>query len=122
MKKNRLVLFALLVVGVQVVKAQEVNYSLVKPVVVNSKEVTSKKTQEQVKTPETTTNMVTTTYHVKNIEYYTKFIQALEVKKEAMKSSPYYNTKAEETGWYEKIDKEIAIAKQELLKLEDNEK
>ena len=122
MKKNNIVLLVLFIVGLQVAKAQEVKYTLVKPVVVNSAEIAPQQHQEQVEIPESTTNMVTTTYRVKNKEYYTKFIDALEVKKEAMKSSPYYNSKAEETGWYEKIDKEIAKARQELLKLEENEK
>lgn len=55
--------------------------------------------------------------NVKDVNYYNHFIEALEVKREYVMNDPEEKAKAEETGWFKKIDFEIAKAKIEREKL-----
>ncbi len=92
----------------KIVKATEINSAL--------------NTQTQEEPVTIIENMVTKTYLVKNEEYYTSFINALEVKKEIISNDSILKQKAEEDGWFIRINSEIEKAKLEKLKLVRHEK
>ena len=54
---------------------------------------------------------------IKDYKYYNKFIKALEAKREYVMNNPEEKAIADETGWFEQIDGEIAKAKLEREKL-----
>jgi hypothetical protein len=112
----KIVLSIFLIVSVNALFCQEIK--LVKPQVINSNEVVTPQT-ERITVLE---NAVTKTYLVKNEEYYTLFIKALEGKKKYLQNDSALNTKAETIGWYNKVNAEIEKAEIELLKLKDNDK
>jgi len=94
------------------------NNRIVKATEINSAEII----QPKEKTLTVIENQVTKTYLVKNEEYYTRFIEALEGKKEYISSNPDLKLKAEGEGWFNKINSEIEKAKVERSKLVHHEK
>lgn len=54
---------------------------------------------------------------VKDVNYYNYFINALEIKREYVLNNPTEKAIADEKGWFEQIDSELAKAKLERDKL-----
>lgn len=92
------------------------SYTPVKPKVINSDQPQKKANKTIIE------NAATKTYIVKNEEYYTEFIKALEGKKTFLKADSILNKKAIDLNWYSKVDNEILKAKNELNKLKQDEK
>ena len=113
---NRTVLVLLFVITYIGSTAQ--NNKIVKATEINS----AQHTQPNEEAVTVIENMVTKTYLVKNEEYYTNFINALEGKKEHVSNIPELKLKAEEEGWFIRINSEIEKAKLERSKLVSHEK
>jgi hypothetical protein len=92
--------------------------SIVRPIEVNS----SEQVIENKTPPTVIENLVTKTYLVKDEDYYSKFINALEVKKDFVLKDSILNQKAIQENWYIKIDNEIKKAEKELKLIKENEK
>lgn len=63
------------------------------------------------------TKKVSNPDNAKTVDYYNHFIEALEIKREYVLNDPEEKAKAEESGWFEMIDNELAKAKAEREKL-----
>lgn len=92
------------------------DYTPVKPNIIDSSKPNNSK-NKAIKE-----NVVTKTFIVKNEEYYSDFIKALEGKKAYLKADSTLNKKAIDLNWYARIEKEIEKAELELSKIKTNEK